>query len=454
MKHLFSLSLFLVFSGALFAQKPTVVSGPMPGYSEQREALVWVQTACAKKITLQYKAEGTQQLKEIVMQNTQTDPCQPLISRFIATELDPGITYEYKILLDGKPASFSYPLKFKTKSLWEWRTDAPPFSFLLGSCLYVNDSAYDRPGKPYGQGTAILQKMADVSTDFMLWMGDNVYLRESDFGSESGIRYRYRHTRANPDLQRLLATRHNYATWDDHDFGDNDACKVYPLKDVTRDCFINYWGNRTYGENNEGIYSTFNYSDAQFFLLDDRYFRDEDAFTETDLPTKTQLGEKQLQWFFQSLLRSRSTFKFVCVGGQFLNEHTDKESYNHFKNERKRIIDFIVSHKISGVIFLTGDRHHTELIRNDNVKAELGYSLYDLTSSAISSRPSNANTTDEATNPTRVTNTLVTENNFCKIEIKGKRKERVLVMSCYDKEGRLKWEQEIKEQELAAKKSQ
>lgn len=169
-------------------------------------------------------------------------------------------------------------------------------------------------------------------------------------------------------------------------------------------------------------------------------------------PNKTQLGEEQLQWLFNNLTQSRATFKFIAVGGQFLNENTDKESYNFFKKERERIINFIVTQKINGVIFLTGDRHHTELLKNTKVEATLGYALYDLTSSAISSRASDISKSSEYTNPMRVPNTLVMENNFCNIGITGTRGKRVLVLQCIDKNGTLKWEHKITEAELRAKR--
>jgi alkaline phosphatase D len=187
-------------------------------------------------------------------------------------------------------------------------------------------------------------------------------------------------------------------------------------------------------------------------MLDDRYFRDYQFLNDSLNPDKTQLGEQQIQWLFNNLVYSRAPFKFIAIGGQFLNENTDKESYNFYKKERERIINFIVVNKISGVIFLTGDRHHTELIKNTTVETKLGYALYDLTSSAISSRASDLSKSPEFNNPMRVANTLVMENNFCNISISGTRGKRILNMQCFDKNGSLKWEHKLGEDELKAKR--
>lgn len=445
------LAVFTFLSSVLLAQKAAILAGPMPGYIEHRETAIWLQTQCAKKVSLQYWLSNDNPKNTSTLTKNITN-CEITNHHFVIGNLAMGKTYNYRILLDDKPVNFPYTLSFKTKPLWEWRTNAPDFNFLVGSCLYVNDSAYDRPGRAYGQGTEILLKMNEKPSDFMLWLGDNTYTREADYGSVSGLHYRYQHTRADKNLQPFLASRNHYATWDDHDFGSNDACKTYPLKETTLSLFKSYWANKTYGENNQGVYSMFSFSDADFFMLDDRYFRDYQFLNDSLNPDKTQLGEQQIQWLFNNLVYSRAPFKFIAIGGQFLNENTDKESYNFYKKERERIINFIVVNKISGVIFLTGDRHHTELIKNTNVEPKLGYALYDLTSSAISSRASDLSKSSEFNNPMRVANTLVMENNFCNISINGTRGKRVLTMQCFDKNGGLKWEHKLTEDELKAKK--
>jgi len=438
-----------------FSETPKVLSGPMLGYMEHREVLIWIQTSCCKKVTLQFSMAALPKVKtEISIINPNDSVCkQPFIAKFIPSNLSVGTTYDYKIFLDGKEQKFGYPLKFKTKDLCEWKNDPPEFNFLTGSCNYVNDSIYEKPGMPSGQGTSLFWRMAEEQAEFMLWLGDNVYMHEADYSCESGISYRYRHTRSDRNLQKLLAVKNNYAIWDDHDYGDNNSGKGFPMKDASYKIFKEYWGNKTYGENHEGIYSMFSYADADFILLDNRWWRDESDLNEKDNPQKTQLGEKQIQWFLFQLAHSKATFKFVCVGGQFLNEHTKNESFNLFKNERQRIIDFIITNKISGVIFLSGDRHHTEMLEYNKRKTDLGYSLFELTSSSLSHLPNIlSDTSEEYHNPMRIKNSLVMENNYCVVSIKGKTGMRKVKFFCIDKDGNAKWEFEIGEDQLKALK--
>lgn len=148
----------------------------------------------------------------------------------------------------------------------------------------------------------------------------------------------------------------------------------------------------------------------------------------------------------------RASFKFVVVGGQFINENTDKESFNLYQKERQELIQFIIDQKISGVIFLSGDRHHTELLKNEKVLTDLGYPLYDLTCSSLTAGPSSILSSSEAQNPQRVANTLVAENNYCTIQISGpKRGERKLNITCFDSKGIVKWGIILTESELKAK---
>lgn len=470
-----------VISG-LRAQVAKIISGPMNGYAEHRECLVWVQTACARKVTLIWKNESKPHQHGTISKTIRTEPvCEPAITKFIVSGLEPGQSYTYKILLDQKEVSNPFPLKFNTKPLWEWRSAPPSFSFMMGSCNYINDSAYDRPGKPYGQSTGIFKYMAAAPAHMMLWLGDNVYLREADYSSESGIHYRYLRTRSHPDLKKLLATKQHYAITDDHDFGPNNSCKNYGLGEVSSEIFKSYWGNKYYGKNGKGLYSVMSYADCDFFLLDNRSFRDEDLLPDSAYP-KTQLGKDQLEWLLQSLLASKAAFKFIVMGGQFLNDQTHEESYMQFRRERQLILDFIKKHKLQGIVFISGDRHHSEILKytipTDSVDRKPGASdkkaerkrdpkkqtepdeeeepltapkapvLYEITCSPLTSGASNILKTPEAQNPMRIPHTLVVEQNYCQVSVGGPEGNRNLLVKCYNAQNELKWEFTIREEDL------
>ncbi|MDX1918477.1 MAG: alkaline phosphatase D family protein [Candidatus Caenarcaniphilales bacterium] len=431
------------------AEKPEtlqVISGPMLGYIEHQEALIWIETGCARKVSLRYFLDDNPKYTStLVQQNPYADPCQPFISKFVLPDLRPGEYYRYEISLDDQSQNFHYPLIFKTKSK---HNQYPEYSFLTGSCNYVNEYA----DESFGQGTNIFNYMANTKADFMLWLGDNTYLRPADYTSESGIRHRYSHTRADPNLQRFLASMSHYAIWDDHDYGPNDSNMSYELKEIARKYFIEYWANQVFGEYGKGIYSKFRYYDSEFFLLDDRSFRDENNLDSDLNPDKSLLGDQQMRWLKNALAGSQATFKFIALGSQFLNENTTKESYNYYQPEREELLDFIAKNKIKGIIFLTGDRHHSELIRKTGETKSgkrLFYSLYDLTSSPISSRPNkDLLKSIEKDNSMRVPDTLVIDQNFCQIKVLGKKETRFLELKCTTKDNRIAWTYQIRKSEL------
>jgi hypothetical protein len=100
---------------------------------------------------------------------------------------------------------------FKTQELWQWRKDPPKFSFLTGSCTYINNPEFDRPGKPYGQDSTIFETMAKEKSDFMLWLGDNWYTREIDYYSEWGLFNRPSSDRRKPFYTNLFKAMPHYA---------------------------------------------------------------------------------------------------------------------------------------------------------------------------------------------------------------------------------------------------
>ena len=289
--------------------------------------------------------------------------------------------------------------------------------------------------------------MAKQHPDFMIWLGDNTYLREADWGSRTGIYHRYTHTRSIKEMQPLLASVHHYAIWDDHDYGPNDSDRSFWNKNETFNAFKLFWANPTYGVGEtEGAFTFFNWSDCDFYLLDNRYYRSPDKRFEKN---KTQLGKKQLEWLKDAIVSSRATFKFIVMGGQFLTTSGAYEMYSNqgFAQERADIIEFIHVNRIKNVIFVTGDRHHSEI----SVLKRLDMpTIYDITVSPFTSRA--AGITEGETNPYRIKGTLINKKNFANFNIKGKKRERVLNITFYDTFGKKIFDYKIKAEAYKKKK--
>ena len=189
--------------------------------------------------------------------------------------LNPVVTYGYRVWLDGKPCRPRRTLRFRTQPLWRWRGTHRRSKWRREAVPTSTRPAYDRPGKPYGGDYQIFNSIADQRPDLMLWLGDNVYLREPDWGSWSGIVHRYTHTRSLPELQRLLRGTDHVAIWDDHDFGLERCRRLLCERHRSRAAFDLFWANPTTSvKAAPGTTTTmFQYNDIDFFLLDDRSVR-------------------------------------------------------------------------------------------------------------------------------------------------------------------------------------
>lgn len=438
---IFLLIVFLVAS-QLNAQErpatkahPLLQSGPMLGYTEMFESLIWVQTTEAAQVQAAYWLEGDAENRHLT-NIVETSENNAFVAHLLADEVEPGKRYNYEILINNEKVPLPYPTVFQTLPLWQFRTDPPEITIALGSCAYINEEPYDRPGVPYGGDYQIFEAIYEQRPDFMIWLGDNTYLREPDWNTRTGFLHRYTHTRSLPQLQPLLASTHHYAIWDDHDYGPNDSDRSFVFKDIAKEVFGLFWPNLRNGlPGQEGITSFFQWGDADFFLLDNRTFR---------TPNKRQtgectiLGKNQLDWLIDALVSSRATFKFVAIGGQVLSSFADYETYSSLcPLERSYLLRQIEREKIKNVIFLTGDRHHTELSALVN---SVGNTVYDFTVSPLTS---GAHKTEEA-NIFRVPGTMVTERNFGIIHISGPRKDRQLVFKIFDSNGELLWSKTIK----------
>jgi alkaline phosphatase D len=422
-----------------------ITAGPMVGFGTHHEVAIWAQTHEPSSLRIKYWpiSKPAKALSTDTVRTAQGSQNTILIH---LTDLTPGTRYAYEIWLDNasQAVKFEYPIGFQTQPMWRRFKDRGPPEFVvaLGSCAYTNDKDYE-PANPYGGGYEIYESIRKQSPDLMLWLGDNVYFRASDWGSPSGLLRRYARSRALPQLQGLLASTHNYAIWDDHDYGPNDSNRSYVHKSHALDAFKQYWANPSYGlPNTPGVFTQFTWGDVDFFLLDNRFYRSPSNAPRE--PSKTQFGAEQLQWLIDGLTASRAPFKIVAAGGQFLSPFDRWEGSAQFPHEQRALIDQIIKRRISGVVFLSGDRHHTELVR---IKPDGFYPLFDFTSSPLTSRGASAD--GEWKSPVRVPGTLVTkQRNFGLLRFDGPANDRLLTLETRDTRGRLLWTQTMSAKEL------
>lgn len=434
-KTVIAVALFLSVLQAQNKQNTTYQITVMKGYLSFSEVQIWVQSNIpVKQIELicyeTNKKNPT--VASVFFENKELN-----IFKF-KSPIQTGKKYSFEIIINKKIRFNDSMYVFSAPALWKWRTAPPNYSFCFGSCNYINDEWADRPGKKYGDSsTNIYDCIVKEKPSFFIWLGDNTYLREPDWGSSSGINYRYHRDRNFLSSRRLLLSCPNYAIWDDHDFGPNDANGSWAYKNLTLQSFNNYWCNPEIAKNFEGNTSWFEFADAQFFLLDNRYNR---FIHPQDSAENTILGKEQLRWFKLGLLSApKDQFKIVCIGGQFLNTAALFENYSVFAKERNEIIEWIKTNHIKNVIFLTGDRHFSEL---SVLKLSEKNKIVDFTSSPLSS--GNHSPAKNEKNLYRIDSTMFdTGRNYGKVSFVGEAKNRKAVFELKDKNGKLIWRKEF-----------
>lgn len=264
-------------------------------------------------------------------------------------------------------------------------TMAVPTRIAFGSCAHQN--------KPQ----PVLSRVVEQSPDLFIYLGDNIY---GDSRNIEVLRAKYAKLAAKPEFQLLREKVGVLSIWDDHDYGENDAGKEYPLHQESRELFFDFWKvpadspRRTH----EGIYGTHlfqsNGHTLQIILLDTRSFRSPlkrnpfiksaDSKFKNDYqpdldPTKTILGETQWKWL-EEQLRIPADIRVIASSIQFGHEYNGYESWTNLPLDQERMVETIRRTKASGVLFLSGDVHWAEISRRDFPGL---YPLYDVTASGI-----------------------------------------------------------------------
>jgi alkaline phosphatase D len=116
----------------------------------------------------------------------------------------------------------------------------------------------------------------------------------------------------------------------------------------------------------------------------------------------------------------------------------------YYSAEYNELMKFLADTKIKGIVFFTGDRHHSEVIKQERNGL---YPLYDVTNSPYTSGVGKVRG-NELNNPARMPGTLVETQNFTKVSISGKKTERIMKVDFLGVKGEKLGEWSVTEAEL------
>lgn len=225
--------------------------------------------------------------------------------------------------------------------------------------------------------------------DLWIWLGDNIYADTEDM---SIMAEKYQLQKTNKYYQNFSQITPITGIWDDHDYGQNDGNRTFIFKAESKQQFLNFLDTPEDNPVNQypGIYrsETFGLPPNQVKLihLDTRTFQD--PLTKTPKGSEknyfTQengqlLGKAQWQWLTQELNQSTADINIIASSLQVIAEDHRYEMWANFPKQRKQLFDLVVSSQAKNPIFMSGDRHLSE-ISSLNWK---GQKLIDITSSGL-----------------------------------------------------------------------
>jgi len=343
--------------------------GPMVGHTTHDSVTLWA-----------YHGKLTDYKMEILLYDSDTDGLlrtidmvgpRPLLNgavRETISGLQPNTLYKYGMHIHGhrvgKGSFRTAPVPFQPSK----------FNYILASCM--NHRQY----KSQPVWTEISRNNPQPGSTgeyphFAVLAGDTVYLQEGvDVTSQDGVKFdrvwfRNLEQRREPHFAKFLSSTPTYATWNDHEYGANNANRDQKGKTNSLRAWESLWANPGYGSHtneDDGVYFSYYWGDVHFIVTDDHWYRD---------PSRgNRLGEEQTEWLANELIHSKGTFKVIVIGSDIMERN--------WSSDLENIGKVVIDHSIDGVLFHAGDIHKNEYKRMD-YSGIFPYPVTQVTSSGI-----------------------------------------------------------------------
>lgn len=311
--------------------------GPMLGNVSSDGVQVWVRTLYPARVEVRVNDGGVRKIFGPVNSTKQTD----LVAIVNISGLKSGTRYPYEVLVDGEKIDIDAETYFTTLP----SADRPgKMKIVFGSCFHRWGLCNQR----------LSNQIRSREPVAMLLNGD---MAAQDRNNDIAMhRADYLLRDFHNAWKKLAATIPVYATWDDHDYFDNDLYNVpegftEEDKKAVSDIFRISWNNPPYGSGDDGhgVFFRTRIGPADVIMLDNRYFREKGSY----------LGDEQMDWLEQQLLDCKGPFIILSNGTMWSDYVSNgKDSWGVFDPEgREKIFRLIEKNRIGGVLLISGDRH-------------------------------------------------------------------------------------------------
>ncbi|WP_339921791.1 alkaline phosphatase D family protein [uncultured Cyclobacterium sp.] len=228
----------------------------------------------------------------------------------------------------------------------------------------------------------MLEQIQDRGNHAMLLLGDIAVQDRNDHLGMHRADYLLRDYL--PAWKSFVSKTPVYASWDDHDYFDNDKAGIpegYSAKDRegVREVFQHAWVNSSYGDESikEGIFTRDRIGPFDIIMTDNRFYRtrEEGSF----------LGQRQMDWLKKQLLDCKGPFIILSCGSMWSDYVSNgKDSWGVNDPEgREELFSFIEENKISGVLLISGDRHGA---RGFTIPRKSNFGFYEFEAASLGAR--------------------------------------------------------------------
>ncbi len=314
----------------------------------------------------------------------------PQLGHSVHVEVDglkPNRVYYYRFICGGEVSQTG-----KTKTLPAEGSSVKSLTFAFASCQQFE----------HGYFTAY-KHMAKEDLDMVFHLGDYIYeYGPNEYIAPTGnvrvhsgpeimtiddYRNRYAQYRSDVHLRAAHAAFPWVVTWDDHEV-ENNYANLIPEKGQSVEAFVKrraaayqaYYEHMPLRKSSlpEGadmrLYRSFSYGDlANFFVLDSRQYRDDQANGDTSSPqteesldpSRTLLGAEQEKWLAEGLSGSNSKWNVLPQQIFFAERNYgtpteprySMDSWDGYPAARERLMEVVKSKNLTNLVVLTGDVH-------------------------------------------------------------------------------------------------
>lgn len=342
-----------------------ILGGPMLGRARPDGVSVWVRTLKPSRVEVEINSHGFRKTFGPVQSTLETD----LLAIIEISDLQPATTYNYQLRIDNQLIDKETRYSFRTPPA---ESDEVSTRIAFGSCSHR-----------WGLGNEqLFNQIMARKPDAMLFLGD---IAVQDRNDHLGLhRADYLLRDFFPAWKRFSASVPVYASWDDHDYFDDDQAGI-PKGFTNADregvwqVFKNSWNNPSYGfgEKGKGLFTHTRIGAFDIIMTDNRYFRAAEK--------GTFLGDEQMDWLKKQLLDCDAPFIILSCGSMWSDFVSDgKDSWGaNDPDGREELLEFIEEQGIKGVLLISGDRHGA---RGFTIPRDSGYEFYEFEAASLGGR--------------------------------------------------------------------